>query len=109
MTVQGEVRGATVGEVEILYNYFCTISNFKLPQTRETRWKVRVEGGRNHEAGVGLDRLMKGAAAATDLQNRGAGLFNLASCAMSLPAFIFNAAAQVKALVHFVYKNVARD
>ena len=54
-----------------------------MPQTRETRWEDRVEGGRKREAGVGLDRLGKGAGATGNLQNGGAGKVNLASCAMN--------------------------
>jgi len=69
MAVEREVRGATVGEAEVLYGHHGTTPNFKMPQTRETGWEDRVERGRKLKAGVGLDRLMKGAGAAGDLQN----------------------------------------
>ena len=105
MAVEREVRGATVGEAEVLYGHLGPIANFKVPQTRDPRWEDRVEGGRKHEAGVGLDCLIKGAGATCDLQNGGAVQINLASCAMN----IFAAAGQIVALVHFACQNVARD
>jgi len=64
MAVEREVRGATVGEVEVLYGHHGAIRNFKMPQTRETGWKDRVEWGRKLKTSVGLDSLMKGAGAA---------------------------------------------
>lgn len=82
MAVKRKIRGATIGEAEVLYGHLCTISNFEMPQAKKTRWEIRIERGGKLQAEIGLDALVKGARAAGDFQDGGAGRVNFASCAM---------------------------